>query len=114
MALITPFTTVRGGTDVSSTAQAASGGGDKFNNLGQQLLYIENTGGADITLTIVIQSTIDGQAPSNRTVTVPHTVAAHLIIGPFPTGVYNDGNGQVNLTYSAVSGVKVNVFTPGN
>jgi len=103
MAVLTVQTVSRSGLQPSLAA--AAGGGDSFANTGNEFVYISNGGGGSITLTIVTQSTVDGQAVADRTVSVP--AGESRFVGPFPTSHYNDANGRVQLTYSGVTSVTV-------
>lgn len=96
MALLTSTTITRAGHDIAGAAAAA--GGDKFANTGQELVLVKNGHGTDPrTVTLDIRTTVDGQAVTDPTVTVAAGITK--AIGPFPT-VYNDTDGNVNLTYS--------------
>lgn len=107
MAILTPTAVSRAGNPLTSTA--ASAGGDSFPNTGKEFLVIKNGGAAAITVTLDIQQTVDGQAVTDKTVSV--AAGATVLIGPFPTGIYNDANGRVNITYSSVTNVTVDVFS---
>jgi hypothetical protein len=111
VATITPIVTSRAGSDFTTASQAATGGGDFWAGTGAEWLVVNNGGGSPITVTLVHQGTIDGQSLTNLTVSV--TNAHTEIIGPFPVGLYNDGSGNVNVTYSAVTSVKVAVYKLG-
>lgn len=84
---------------------SAAGGGDVFPNDGKTVLVIKNGGGAGITLTVVTPVTIDGLAVTDLTATIG--AGETRAIGPFPPAWYNDGSGNVSLTYSAVTSVTV-------
>jgi hypothetical protein len=96
--------------DLISLLSAAAGGGDVFPNDGQTFLVIDNGDVAGKTVTIAFNTNInvDGQAPSAKTITVAAGKIA--IEGPWPSQWYNDVNGNVDLTYSAVTNLKVGVF----
>lgn len=87
---------------------AAAGGGDQFANDGRTYVHIKNGGASPITLTVVTQMTVDGKAVADDAITV--TNAQERVIGPFPPGIYNDANGMVQLTYSAVTSVTLGTF----
>jgi hypothetical protein len=112
-ATINPTTTSRTATNVTTTLQAATNGGDFFATTGVELLAIQNGGGADITLTITPQQTIDGQSVAAKTYTIAHTSAPLYIIGPFSRTTYGDASGNVVITYSGVSSLNVAVIKPG-
>lgn len=104
MALLTVVDLVRAGIDMAS-AVAAAGGGDSFVNTGKEFLAVKNGSGGAITVTFVTQVTVDGQPVADLAVSVP---AGHTMdIGPFPPGYYNDGSGQVQVTYSGVTSLTV-------
>jgi len=105
MATLTVVTASRDGVDIAGAA--AAGGGDAFANTGYEVVLIKNGDGSDHTVTFVTQQTVDGQAVADKAVvlTAGHTYA----IGPFPTGIYNDANSLVQMTYTAVTSVTVKV-----
>ena len=85
--------------EVLDAVVAAAAAGDQFPNDGRTLLAVYNAhGSASRTVSINIQQSVDDQDPPDRTVTVG--AGETRLIGPFPTGIYNDANGRVQLTYS--------------
>lgn len=107
MAQLTPSLLKSSGTLLSTAA--AAGGGDSFANTGYEFLYINNGGGSPINVTFTVQSTKYLQETvSNRVASVTNGTAQ--LIGPFPPGLFNDSNGLVQITYSAVTSVTVAVF----
>lgn len=94
------------------TAESAAAGGDKFANTGKELLLIEHTngGGSNVTLTVVTQNTVDGLAVSDKTIVI--APGTRQLLGPFPKQIYNDGDGNVNLSYSAHGDIDVTVLSP--
>lgn len=90
------------------TLVAAAGGGDKFANTGGQFFIANNGGGGSITITMVLQATLDGQPATSRTLVV---AAGKIgVIGGFPTSIYNDVNGFMNFTYSGVTSLTVGPY----
>jgi len=102
----------RAGKNPVALDTAAAGGGDSFPNTGREYLYVANGDASSKTVTLVYAATTDGQAITNRTVAVP--AGESMLIGPFPTSLYNDANGRVAVTYSAVTSVTVAVFSAPN
>ena len=85
-------------------ASAAVGLADEFDNDGKTFFHVVN-GETECVLTFDIAKTVDGQAVTDITVTC--TASEERMIGPFPPGVYNDGDGHVNVAYDDVSNVTV-------
>jgi hypothetical protein len=80
--------------------------GASFANDGTSLLHIWNTTGAgDVTVSIAIQATVDGQSVPDKTYTVGNTTSPHgtnqLVIGPFPPQMYNDQDAKLLIDVSA-------------
>jgi hypothetical protein len=77
-------------------------------NDGRVVLIVKNTGGASSVLTI--DDPNSGTPPSaiqfnpDVAVTIPATTGER-IIGPFPPSRFNDATGNVNLAFSATTGV---------
>lgn len=98
------------------TAVAAAAGGDKIRNPadGRLMLEVANGGGAAVTVTIAKQVSsvkvphVGTLTVSDLTVSVP--AGATRKIGPFSQG-YQDANGDVNISYSAVTSVTVAAIT---
>lgn len=109
MATLTVQTVDRAGL-VGDPTVAAAGGGDNWANTGAEIFVVKNGGGGSINVTLDIQSTVDGQAVTDRVVAVAAGVTKFM--GPFPTANYNDGNGRMNVTYSGVTTVTVMVIKP--
>lgn len=95
------------GTAVSYSA--AAGGGDEFPNDGATKLHVKNGSGSSITVTIDSPNTcnfgLSANAAHDLTVTVP--AGTDKFIGPFTADRFNDANGHVTFTYSAVTSVTV-------
>jgi hypothetical protein len=93
-------------------AVAAAGGGDSFANNGSEFFYIKNGGGAGITVTFDAPGTCSFNSAANAAHDKACTIGAgeERIIGSFPTGRFNDANGLVQVTYSAVTSVTVAVL----
>lgn len=109
MATLTVNTIDRTGANLTDLDTAAAGGGDDWANTGIEFLYLNNASGGAIVVTLDIEATVDGQAVTDPTVSVPAGEA--MIIGPFPTSIYNDGNDKVSVTYDGVTSLTVGVFS---
>lgn len=112
MATLTPVT-----PDITGPllgAVAATGGGDQFANTGREFFYIKNGGGGAITVTFDSPTTcsFNVAANSNHDAAISVGAAAERIIGPFPTVRFNDGSGNVQVSYSGVTSVTVSVIRP--
>jgi hypothetical protein len=107
MAAITQTEITRAGINPEGVDQAAAVA-DYFANSGKQMLYAKNGDASSKTITIATQQTVDGLAVEDLTVTIP--AGETRLIGPFPPSVYNDGDGRVQLSYSAVTSVMVAVL----
>lgn len=92
-------------TGLNPTYSAAAGGGDAFLNDGATYLHVKNGGGSSINVTVNSVSACDQGFDHDLVVAVPN--AGERIIGPFPTGRWNDTSGNVNVTYSGVTTVTV-------
>lgn len=95
-------------TGITDTLAAANVDGNFFTNTGREWLEVLNGSGGSIN--VIIAGVADGV-----TVTALRTIAVgagvRKKIGPFPANTYNDANGQVQITYSAVTTVTVGVFS---
>lgn len=100
MATYTVQAADRAGVVPTQNAVAAS---DQFPNDGHTMLWIENGSGSPLTVTIVTPGTIDGQAVSDRDVTIAD--GAIKVIGPFPRNVYNDSDGLVTVEFDETTSV---------
>lgn len=98
--------------DLTAAAVAATSGGDTYQpTTGNELVFIDNGAGSNITVGFSINVLVDGVAVSSKktfTVTAGHNV----ICGPFPLSIYGDANHFVDISYSAVTSVTVAVFQP--
>lgn len=107
MAILTVAPVTRAGVD--TVGVAADVVGDEWVNDGKQFVEVKNGSGGSINVTLNIQATLDGAAAVNPVVAVGAGVTK--IIGPFPTGIYNQvANGRAKITYSAVTSVLTKVL----
>ena len=80
--------------------------GDEFvNTTGRVFLHVKNGDASEKTVTVLSQKTCDQGETHNIAVTIP--ASEERIIGPLTTGRFNDGDGKVQVTYSAVTSVTV-------
>lgn len=95
-------------TGASLALSAAASGGDQFANDGQVTVQILNSH-ATAARTITFDSPqscsfgLSANAAHDRAVVVPGVSSApanRVVIGPFPVDRFNDGNGNVQVTYS--------------
>lgn len=108
MATLSTAAAARAGVELVAGAVACSVGGDVFTNTGEEVLFLTNTGGLPITVSIAHQDLVDGRAVAARTVVVDGgSVEA---IGPFPVGLYSDANGLTHLSYSSVANLYARVL----
>lgn len=117
MALQTINPTGRSMLDLSAAAVAADAGlSDWWIGNGQEMVYVENGGGSPINLTLTWGTgggLIDGQAAAARVLAL--AAGKRVILGPFPLALFqNTTNSRITLTWSAITSVKLYVFTLGN
>ncbi|MBV8565237.1 MAG: hypothetical protein JO273_07275 [Methylobacteriaceae bacterium] len=96
--------------------QAASAGGDAFNNPSDERSFVHVKNGSGGTLTVTIAPTqatavkipgVGALAPPSRVISI--AAGADAMIGPF-TAAYMDANNNVNLAYSSATSVTVGAF----
>lgn len=88
---------------------AAAAGGDQFVNDGRTVIHVKNTNAATRTVTVNSQRLCDQGFDHDIALVVPATTGDEFL-GPFPTERFNDVNGMVQLTYSAVLNLSIGVF----
>lgn len=107
-------------TGINHTYAAADVAGDSFLNPDDNRTFVmfKNSNATARTLTIAGNATSKpgfgdiSAADMGETVTIPGsgTNGGECMVGPFPAGRFNDSNGRVNMTYSAVTGLTVSVI----
>lgn len=93
------------GASIDGNAAAAAVGGDTFRNDGKTFLYIRNDSVSSITVTLSATPT-----PAGLTITPPTISVANnstVFAGPFDPAYMNDANGNISITYSAVTSVTI-------
>jgi len=99
---------VRAGVAFSPSAANVDGHSLANDRNAALFLYVNNGSGSSVTVTIQTPGTVDGLAVADRTVAV--AAAAEKLIGPFPSGVYDQSDGAVYVDFSAVTSVTVAAF----
>lgn len=92
-------------TGINPTYDSAAGGGDQFANDGKTMYMLVNGSGGIIVATFVTQATKDGLAVADRDVNVPATDSAW--VADLDPNVYNDTDGNVQVTYDGVASLTV-------
>lgn len=113
MAQLAVTTVTRAG--VAQSLASAAGGGDSYPNTGKEKFMVKNAGAAPRTVTFKCSGGDANNRVCNMGVAAStgHDVAVSVTndsnvysFGPFPT-YFNDANGLVQVTYSAVTSVTV-------
>ena len=73
-------------------------------NNGKVILHFKKSASVICNLIIITPNTVDGLAVGDRTVAIPADTGDKFI-GPFPPSIYNDGNGDMEITLSDVDGL---------
>lgn len=108
---ITPGAVVRTGTGLTEPTET---NGDATNNHsvandGRTVLRVRNSGAGARVLTVLVNKTIDGQAVTSRTYSIP--AAGIRYIGPFDTTTYgtslllNPEHAELKIIALQISGV---------
>ncbi len=93
-----------------SAPVAAETDGNSWNNTGKEILHVIN-GATDCVVTIKTPRGVDGQATTNRTVTVG--ASTDQFIGPFPPQDFNQRGALgdiVHVDYDVITNVTVEVL----
>jgi hypothetical protein len=96
------------GVDITTPPTAAASTMTMAND-GRTLLCVK-TGATTANLTLTPQAKIQDGSAAGIAGTPPVIALAankQYLIGPFPTGVYNDANGELNIAFSAVTSITV-------
>jgi len=96
---------------LEATFTAANADGNFFENNGRTFIWIKNGDVSDHS--IVIDSPGACDQGFYHDVTVVVAAGEERLIGPFTTARFNDTNGNVNVTYSAVTSVTIAVVKFG-
>lgn len=91
------------------TFASATSGGDAFVNDGKSILRVKN--GDDADMTVTIDSPTECNQGGTHDITVTVTAGEERDIGPFLRNRFNDEDGKVQVTYSAVTSVTVAVIS---
>jgi hypothetical protein len=91
---------------------AAAGGGDSWQNTGNEFLEVVNGGGGSINVTIAQQTPCNllGAPSSQHDNVVAVGPGVTKRMGPFRPDEYNDTNGRAQISYSGVTTVTVGVY----
>jgi len=92
-------------TGLSPVFSAADVGGDTFVNDGRTVLYVQNGGAVDTTVTVDSPTPCNYGYEHDVQVTVP--AGEERVIGPFRQDRFNDDNGRAAVAYSEVTLVTV-------
>jgi len=101
--------------DLVGALVAATGGGDSFLGTGKEIFVVNNASGGSVTVTFstVVASAPDNWGVINAAHDLVQSVAAGkiAILGPVLLQRFRDANGNIQVTYSAVTSVTVGVFS---
>jgi hypothetical protein len=104
MALLTVQTPSLSGVEPTFAAATATTG-DTFANSGREVLYVKN--GAGVSTDVTIDSVTACDQGFDHDIVVTVLAGDEAIIGPFPTGRFNDGGGLVEVICDPVATVTI-------
>jgi len=90
-------------------SQTPSAGGDSFVNDGKTFILLYLPTGSALTVTATCVRANNQGVTENLVCSVPSS--STMLFGLFSAGEFNDANGMVNLTYSSVTNLKIDVFS---
>jgi hypothetical protein len=93
-------------TGLTPTYASANTDGSYFANNGRTFLQVKNTNASPATVSITPTAKFGGRSLAQVDVVIPAT-SGDKLIGPFPTELYNDAQGRVFVSYSAVTSLTV-------
>ena len=94
------------------TFNSCAVGGDSFVNSGNVYCIVRNQDASSKTVTFDAPGTDNfGLSGAFADVAVVVVNAQTSIIGPFPPNRFNDANGQVQITYSAVTSLTIAIVS---
>tara|TARA_R110002050_G_scaffold266360_1_gene407674 strand:- start:129 stop:473 length:345 start_codon:yes stop_codon:yes gene_type:complete len=98
-------------TGGAATYETAAAEGDTADNNGNMFLHIKNGGGGSITVTITALTTsVDSGMYGDLTkanASIAVAAEGEAFIGGFAPAAFNDGNGEIAITYSGVTSVTI-------
>lgn len=100
---VTAYPGLRSGrilTDLKTTVSTANT--YHFRNNGQMLLHVANASGSTVTATFAQPNPVSGYATTATLAT-----AKAGFFGPFPPSIYNNGDGEVQVTFDQIVDVTV-------
>ena len=98
-------------TGGAATYVSANGEGDTADNNGNMFLHIKNGGGGAITATITalttsVESGMYGELRKSNSATILDA-GTEAFVGGFAPAAFNDGNGEIAITYTAVTSLTI-------
>jgi hypothetical protein len=109
MAVLTPVVLSRSASGAVLTGVAPTAGtGDTWANTGQECILIRNGSGSPINVTVDIIATLDGNVVTDPVISV--AAGAITCMGPYPTGLFNDGTNVCKVTCSSVATVTIAIL----
>lgn len=97
------------GVGAAFTLSSAAGGGDSLTAGDGNLLIVQNTDASAHTFTLVTPATYYSQSVGDFT--SPSIAAGSQYAMRLPTALYADGNGNVAISYSSATGMKLAVLS---
>lgn len=108
MATLSVQSVSRSGLNASFASAAA--GGDQFTWGARRFIHIKNGDASSHTLTVASQYASDPQGLTSADLTVSIPAGEERMVGPFSERAFADSDGNVQLSYDAVTSVTVAVL----
>jgi len=111
MAALTRVDVNENGAGLAAGQAACSGGGDSVVNDGATVLVVKNGDSAPHTVTVTPAKATTQQdglgVLSKAAIAVAVAAGDVAVIGPFAPALFNDINGKIAITYSAVTSMEI-------
>lgn len=106
---VTPQKLLKGGVTPSYTGSLSTGNTYQVRNSGRTLIHLKKSGAGECIATIATPKTVDGLAVAEQTITVPASTG-DKIAGPFSPNLFNNGDGDLEITFSEITGLTIAAF----
>jgi hypothetical protein len=111
MAVLTRVDVNEGGQGLAAGGAACTGGGDSVVNDGRTVLVVKNGDASPHSVTVTPAKATTQQdglgALTKAAITVAVAAGDVAVIGPFAPALFNDINGKIAITYTAVTSMTI-------
>ena len=106
---VVPEKVTRTGINLTDLSSLSTGNVYVIKNTGKVVIHVKKSQANNCTVTVAVTKVVAGLSLPDLTFVCPATTG-DILCGPFPPGIFNDGDKDMRVTFSDIDGLTLASF----